>query len=258
MITLLSIAGFDACGGAGIQADLKTFSALGCYGLTVLTALPVQNTRGVKAVYSIPEKSVSEQLEAIFEDISVDAVKIGMLHRSEIVEVIADILEQKNLKIVLDPVMRAKNGSALLDKEALRSMRRRLFPLTTLLTPNLDEASQLLRQKINTKKQMEKAALALLCEGPTAVVVKGGHLMESPDDCLCFENKIFWFLSKRILTKNTHGTGCTFSAAISAFLARGEGVLGAVELAKAYLSRCIEAGAHGTLGHGYGPDNHFF
>jgi hydroxymethylpyrimidine/phosphomethylpyrimidine kinase len=260
--TALTIAGFDGSGGAGIQADLKTFSALGCYGMTVLTALPVQNTKGVRSIYSISEKCVEEQLQAILEDIHVDALKMGMMHRSEIIEAVAGTLEKHSLrKIVLDPVMIAKSGDALLTPDAIETMKKRLFPLVTVITPNLPEASSLLQREVSTKLQMEQAAFDLLAMGPEAVVVKGGHLSEgSCDDCLCIRSpspKIHWFSSPRIKTKNTHGTGCTFSAAITAYFSKGMDILEAVNQAKKYTSRCIEAGEQFEIGHGNGPLHHF-
>lgn len=255
----LTIAGFDGSGGAGIQADLKTFSALGCYAATVLTALPVQNTRGVRCIYNIESKCVEEQLEALLEDIVLNAIKIGMLHRQEIIETVAHILAKDQIPIVLDPVMIAKSGDRLLLPEAISTMKKLLFPLTTVLTPNLPEASELLGREIQTKAQMEEAAKELLAMGPQAVVIKGGHLNGNCDDCLCLKNReIHWLPADRIRTKNTHGTGCTFSAAIAAFLARGSTVLDAVIQAKTYLTEAIQAGQHLKIGQGNGPVHHFY
>ncbi len=258
----LSIAGFDGSGGAGIQADLKTFSALGCYGMTVLTALPVQNTRGVHSIYSIPNKCIEEQLQAILEDIEIDALKIGMLHRPEVIYIVAKTLEKyPSLKTVLDPVIMAKSGDALLNPASIEILKEKLFPLVALITPNLPEASALLQREVTTKAHMEQAAIDLVRMGPKAVVIKGGHLSQgSCDDCLCIFNpdpEIYWFSSPRIETKNTHGTGCTFSAAITAYLAKGAPIIEAVDRAKKYLFRCIEAGASFTTGHGNGPVHHF-
>ncbi len=255
---VLTIAGFDGSGGAGIQADLKTFSALGCYGMTALTALPVQNTVGVRAIYDIDPLCVKEQLEAIFEDIQVDAVKIGMLHRQEIIEVVAGVLERYPCpNIVIDPVMVAKSGDKLLLPSAIAAMKELLFPIATVLTPNLMEASEIVGQEIVTKDQMEQAAISIARMGPRAVVVKGGHLNGDCDDCL-YMTQIDWFSSPRVATRNTHGTGCTFSAAIAAFLARGYGIVEAVREAKEYLTQCVEAGAHLKIGHGNGPVHHFW
>lgn len=256
MRTALTIAGFDGSGGAGIQADLKTFAALGCYGASALTALPVQNTCGVKSVYEIPTACIREQIEAILEDIPVNAVKIGMLHRRDIIETVA----RYNLaNIVLDPVMVAKSGHALLQPDAIAAMKIELFPMVAVITPNLPEASKLLGREVATKAQMEKAALELIEMGPQAVVVKGGHLAGSSDDCLCLRGpEIHWLPSRKIETKNTHGTGCTFSAAIAAFLARGFPIREAVKRAKNYLTQAIEAGTRLKIGRGNGPLHHMW
>ena len=259
---VLTIAGFDGSGGAGIQADLKTFSALGCYGTTALTALPVQNTMGVRSIYDIDTVCVEEQIKAILEDIPMNAIKIGMLHRQEIIESVANILTHyKASNIVLDPVMVAKSGDKLLMPKAISSMKEKLLPITTVLTPNLPEASELLGREIRDKAQMEKAALELIQMGPQAVVVKGGHLNGDCDDCLCLKNphlEIHWLSTSRIQTQNTHGTGCTFSAAIAAFLARGFTILDSVNQAKGYLTQAIDAGRQLKIGKGNGPVHHFY
>jgi len=259
--TVLSIAGFDGSCGAGIQADLKTFSALGCYGTTALTALPIQNTRGVRAVFDIPASCVEEQIKAILDDIPINTVKIGMLHRQDIIESVVKILRSYPIpNIVLDPVMLAKSGDPLLMPNAIAAMRDLLFPIATVLTPNLLEASELLKRDIRSKDQMEEAALELIEMGPQAVVVKGGHLNGSCDDCLALKRfgvAIQWLYSERINTKNTHGTGCTFSAAIASYLARGLPIIDSVRLAKHYLTRSIEAGAKMQIGQGNGPVHHF-
>lgn len=258
MYSVLTIAGFDGSGGAGIQADLKTFSALGCYATTALTALPVQNTLGVRAIYDIEAKCVQEQIEAILDDIQIDAVKIGMLHRKDIIDAVFTVLSPyQTPNIVLDPVMVAKSGDLLLLPDAVEAMKKKLFPLVKVLTPNLQETSKLLGREITSKRQMEAAALELLEMGPEAVVVKGGHLEGDCEDCLCLKGEFHWFSSPRILTKNTHGTGCTFSAAIAAFLARGFSIADAVRAAKEYLTEAIGAGAAIKIGHGNGPVHHF-
>jgi hydroxymethylpyrimidine/phosphomethylpyrimidine kinase len=261
LYTVLTIAGFDGSGGAGIQADLKTFSALGCYGTTALTAIPIQNTLGVKSVYSLTANCVKEQIEAILEDISIDAIKIGMLHRQEIIAAVASTIPMtKDIPIVLDPVMVAKSGDDLLLPDAIKTMQTLLFPLVTVLTPNLAEASKLLGRRVSTHKEMEEAARELLALGPQAIVVKGGHLQNDCSDCLIVRNpnpKIYWFTEPKIATKNTHGTGCTFSAAIAAFLARGSSIIDAVKEAKLYLTQAIRVGAQITIGKGNGPVHHF-
>lgn len=258
---VLTIAGFDGSGGAGIQADLKTFSALGCYGTTALTALPIQNTLGVKSVYGLMALCVKEQIEAILEDIPIDAIKIGMLYSQEIVETVALSLSPlKGIPIVLDPVMIAKSGDNLLLPDAIATMQTLLFPLVTVLTPNLLEASKLLGRDISTPQEMEEGSRALLEMGPQAVVVKGGHLSGNCCDCLAFRDpnpKIQWFTEPRISTKNTHGTGCTFSAAIAAFLAKGLPIVDALAQAKHYLTQAIQAGANIQIGKGNGPVHHF-
>lgn len=257
--TALSIAGFDGSGGAGMQADLKTFSALGCYGMTVLTALPIQNTVGVRSIYTISEKCIEEQIEAIFDDIHVDAIKIGMLHRPEIIDIVAKTLKKREAKnLVLDPVMIAKSGDALLETNAINMMKACMFPLVDLITPNLPEASALLERKIATKAQMEQAAFDLTNLGPKAVIIKGGHLAnDSCDDCLYADGECHWFSSPRVKTKNTHGTGCTFSAAVAAFLSKKIDVREAVDKAKQYIAQCIETGAKFETGLGNGPVHHF-
>ncbi|MDR3623538.1 MAG: bifunctional hydroxymethylpyrimidine kinase/phosphomethylpyrimidine kinase [Chlamydiales bacterium] len=259
---VLTIAGFDGSAGAGIQADLKTFSALGCYGTTVLTAIPVQNTIGVRSVYDVSLQCIEEQIKAILDDICIDTVKIGMLYRKDIVDSVVNILCQYGVNcIVLDPVMVAKSGDVLLQPDAIATMKERLFPITTVLTPNLMEASRLLGRKIQNKAQMEKAALDLIEMGPLAVLVKGGHLDADCSDCLCLKNsnkQIHWFSSKRISTQNTHGTGCTLSAAIAAFLAKGFSIHESVQRAKEYLTQAISAGASLRIGQGNGPVHHFW
>lgn len=262
LVKVLTIAGFDGSGGAGIQADLKTFSALGCYATTALTSLPVQNTTGVKSVYEIETICLEEQIVSIFEDMTLDAVKIGMLHRQEIIESVATLLKHYQTRnIVLDPVMVAKSGDRLLKAEAISSMKIKLFPIVTVLTPNLLEASEILERSIQNKKEMEEAAIELLQMGPQAVVVKGGHLSSNCDDCLCLNKskpEIHWFARKRIETRHTHGTGCTFSAAIAAFLAKGFPIYESVMKAKEYLTGAIEAGKELKVGRGNGPVHHFY
>ncbi len=257
----LTIAGFDGSGGAGIQADIKTFSALGCYAASALTSLPVQNTMGVKSIFDIPTRCVEEQIRAILEDLQIDAVKLGVLHRHAIIESVGKILKEFKIKsIVIDPVMVAKRGEALLIADSIAAMQEHLFPITTVLTPNLMEASALLGREITEKHQMEQAALDLLKMGPEAVVIKGGHLKGDCDDCLVLKenNEIYWFEGPRIQSKNTHGTGCTFSSAVTAYLARGNTTAEAVKKAKAYLTEAIDAGVKLKIGNGNGPVHHFY
>lgn len=258
---LLAIAGFDGSGGAGMQADLKTISALGCYGMTVLTALPVQNTMGVREIYDIPPRCIQEQLEAIFDDIPVHALKIGMLFSAEIIALVAKHLRQHPLPhIVLDPVIVAKSGHRLLLKQSVEAIKRELFPLATVVTPNLMEASELLDREVRTQADMEQAAADLAQMGPKAVLLKGGHLDGNCDDCLYIRHpneEIHWFSHARIPTRNTHGTGCTLSSALASFLAKGFPLPRAVECAKRYVTQAIAAGAHLHIGKGNGPVHHF-
>lgn len=254
----LSIAGFDGSGGAGLQADLKTFSALGCYGMTVLTALPVQNTMGVRSCYEIPLQAIQQQLEAIFDDIVPDSIKIGMLFKQDIVELVANFLKERaiNIPIVLDPVMVAKSGDYLLLPEAINALKTHIIPLTTIITPNLPEAEAL----INTTGDMQTLAKQLLDLGSQAVLLKGGHQtgQESNDLYLDKNGQTLWLSSPRIDSKNTHGTGCTLSAAIASYLALGKPLTEACGLAKHYLSRALKAAQYNSVGHGHGPVHHFY
>lgn len=254
----MSIAGFDGSGGAGIQADLKTFSALGCYGMTVLTALPVQNTCVVKACYEISLKSILEQLETIFEDIVPDSIKIGMLFSAPIIETVAKFLTKhaKNIPIVLDPVMVAKSGDALLLPSAVTTLKTKLIPIATVLTPNFPEAQTLL--SLNTD-DMEILGIKLLELGATTVLLKGGHLQGSQSNDLFLDKSgtRTWLEAERINSKNLHGTGCTLSAAIAANLAYGMSKLNACIAAKAYLLEAIKASKENSVGKGHGPVHHF-
>ena len=253
----LSIAGFDGSGGAGLQADLKTFSALGCYGMTVLTALPVQNTMGVRSCYDIPLAAIREQLEAIFDDIMPNSIKIGMLFRREIVELVAHFLDEhaEGIPIVLDPVMVAKSGDYLLLPDAVNALKTQLIPLATLITPNLPEALALTAEHVD----MQTQALNILQLGAKAVLLKGGHQEghESNDLYLNQNGESLWLNSPRINTRNTHGTGCTLSAAIAAQLARGQPLKNACRLAKNYLFDALQAAQYDSVGHGHGPVHHF-
>ena len=257
MRTALTIAGSDSCGGAGIQADLKTFSAIGVYGMSVITAVTAQNTQGVLAVQDILPAMTAAQIEAIFVDISVDAVKIGMVSRAETICAIAEALKRFAPPwLVLDPVMVAKSGHALLQPDAVVALREHLLPLADIITPNIHEAETLLGQTIIDVPAMERAARALRAFGPRYVLVKGGHLAGEAIDVLDDGEHIVHLAAKRIATRHTHGTGCTLSAAIAAHLARGMTMPMAVARAKAYISGAI---AHAfPLGRGVGPVHHFF
>jgi len=256
---VLTIAGSDSGSGAGIQADLKTFSALGCFGMSAITALTAQNTREVRAIESISPSFVEHQLEAVLEDIGVDAIKIGMLFSSEIIHVVAKILKKYNLKnIVLDPVMIAKSGDSLLKQEATDALVKNLIPLSHLITPNLPEASVLLGRPIKTKEEMEEAATDLLRLGSNAVLIKGGHLtLNDSSDFLLTKRKKIWLDQERIETPNAHGTGCTLSSAIAAHLAKNYEIEEAVILSKQYLSAALKKGSEFQIGKGHGPVHHF-
>jgi len=254
----LSIAGFDGSGGAGIQADLKTFSALGCYGMTVLTALPVQNTCGVRACYDIPLEAIKAQLEAIFDDITPDCIKIGMLFSTSIVELVAEFLSTNapHIPIILDPVMVAKSGDPLLLPEAVTALKEKLIPLVTLITPNLPEAMALMPD-ITDERALAEALLTL---GPKAVLLKGGHGATDMSNDIFIDNTGRYQVleAKRIVSKNTHGTGCTLSAAICAEVAKGANLVEACQTAKAYLYQAMLASKDFSVGKGQGPVNHFY
>lgn len=257
----LTIAGSDSSGGAGIQADLKTFAALGCYGMSVITALTAQNTQGVQAILAVPAKFVQQQLDSCFSDIKINAIKTGMLFSASIIEVVAEYIANYRVPLVIDPVMVSKNGSLLLKKNAINSLSEKLLPLATLLTPNIDEAEYLLKKSINDKQTMQQAARELCNMGPRAVLIKGGHLhAETSDDCLYIrkDKKFYWFKAKRIITNNTHGTGCTLSSAITAFMAQGNSLVDSVNYAKKYITKALVVGSKYRLGSGHGPVHHFY
>lgn len=258
----LSIAGFDGSGGAGIQADLKTFSAFGCYGMTVLTALPVQNTCGVKACYELPLQAIDDQLHAIFEDIRPDSIKIGMLFKRDIIELVANFLRRHaaGIPIILDPVLVAKSGDRLLLPDALNTMKSSLIPLTTVITPNLPEARALIGETSLASDNMLELAQKLIKLGPQHVLLKGGHLSASHSNDLLLnqQGEFCWFEGARINSKNTHGTGCTLSAAISSCLALGIGLKEACKIAKEYVFNAIDAAKNEQIGLGHGPVHHFY
>ena len=256
---VLTIAGSDSGGGAGIQADLKTIAALGCYGMTALTALTAQNTVGVQAIHAVPPAFLKDQLQSVFDDIGVDAVKIGMLHAPDIVEVVAWAIDRyRPAHVVLDPVMVATSGDRLIAQETVSELVRQLFPRASLITPNLDEAQWLLGRPIEQAEQLPDAARELLGMGARAVLLKGGHLPgDDVVDWLEMPGQAGQRLaSPRIHSRNVHGTGCTLSSAIAAHLALGHGLATAVSLARHYILGAIEAGAHMRLGQGHGPLNH--
>jgi hydroxymethylpyrimidine kinase/phosphomethylpyrimidine kinase/thiamine-phosphate diphosphorylase len=258
---VLSIAGSDPSGGAGIQADLKAFSARGVYGMAVLTALTAQNTRGVSGVHVVPPAFVAGQIEAIFADVRVDAVKIGMIATAGIAEAVADALapHAAGMPVVLDPVMVAKGGASLLDPDAVAALRRRLMPMATVVTPNLPEAAALLDAPVTaTRDEMAAQARRLVDLGASAVLLKGGHLNEpqSPD-VLATRTDIVWLEADRTPTANTHGTGCTLSSALAAELAGGAPLAEAARTAKSFLTGAIAAAGRLSVGCGHGPVHHF-
>ncbi|MBS0509547.1 MAG: bifunctional hydroxymethylpyrimidine kinase/phosphomethylpyrimidine kinase [Proteobacteria bacterium] len=256
---VLSIAGSDSGGGAGIQADLKTFSALGCYGMTAITAITAQNTQGVRAIHGVPPEMLRAQIDAVVEDIGVDAVKIGMLHSPEVVRVVADAIRRYDLpNVVLDPVMVATSGDRLIAEETVGQLVRELFPLAALVTPNLDEGGWLLGREVKGEDELADAADALLALGARAVLLKGGHLPgEHVVDLLALPGgEQHRLASARIATRNGHGTGCTLSSAIAAQLALGLDLVAAVQAGRRYILGAIAAGAAVHTGRGHGPLNH--
>lgn len=253
---LLTIAGSDSSGGAGIQADLKTFAAHGTFGMSVITAVTAQNTQGVTMVQNIQPEVVEAQLEAVFTDIRVDAVKIGMVSVPEIIRTIAKCLRKfKPEIIVVDPVMISKSGFDLLEPRACQTLIEELLPLATLLTPNLPEAEAIAQIKVEKKEQMRPVAEKILSLGCRAVLVKGGHLADTADDLLFDGQEERWFAGERIHTKNTHGTGCTLSSSLAANLAKGMSLTEAVKASKAYVTEAIAYSIE--LGKGCGPTHHF-
>lgn len=259
---VVTIAGSDPSGGAGIQADIKTISALGCYAASVITALTAQNTIGVQAVFEIPADFVEQQLDSVFTDLKINAVKIGMLHNKAVIDKVRSALQKyKPSFVVLDPVMISKSGHALLQADTIQYLTQTLLPLVTLITPNIPEAESLLNCKINSKQTMESAAFELAQQIKTNVLIKGGHLQDAHAADVLYllnEQSWQWYDTKRIDTKNTHGTGCTLSSAIASYLALGNPLNESVKLAKEYLTQAIQAGSFLNIGHGHGPVKHFF
>jgi hydroxymethylpyrimidine/phosphomethylpyrimidine kinase len=253
---VLTIAGSDSGGGAGIQADLKTFQALGVYGMSAITALTAQNTLGVRGIHDIPPDFVALQIDAVAEDIGVDAAKTGMLASAAIIEAVADSIQRNRIeKLVVDPVMIAKSGDALLQDTAREAMSRLMLPLALVLTPNVPEAEALTGRTIDDDASIEAALKALHALGPRWILLKGGHFAsDEATDFLYDGAHIHTFSGPRIATKNTHGTGCTYASAIAAEIALGHEIPDAVHLAKAYLTQAIRENL--DLGHGHGPLHH--
>ena len=259
---VLTIAGSDSGGGAGIQADLKTMAAIGCYGMSVITALTAQNTRGVSGIHPVPPPFAADQIAAVFSDIGADAVKIGMLYSAQLIEVIARQLKKYGAEnIVLDPVMVAQSGDKLLQDDAVQAIQEYLMPLADVVTPNIPEAEVLLNRSIPGLEGMQTAAKALAGHGSRSILIKGGHLEDGDSTDLLYlagEDRFVRLAAKRIASKNNHGTGCTLSSAIASYLARGNDIENAVRKAKTYIQNAIRAGADYTIGHGHGPVHHFF
>ncbi|MBH1989239.1 MAG: bifunctional hydroxymethylpyrimidine kinase/phosphomethylpyrimidine kinase [Myxococcaceae bacterium] len=258
MKRVLTIAGSDSGGGAGIQADLKTISAIGCYGATAITALTSQNTRGVKGVFPVEPSFIQEQIEAVLEDIGADAIKLGMLYNANVVEIVANCLKRyPAIPVVIDPVMISQSGHRLLENDAILALREYLFPRAYLLTPNLDEATALVGEH-----HVESMAHKILSIGPKAVLIKGGHrntrTFDHAEDYLLKFGKTqgTYFRSSWIRTRNTHGTGCTLSAAIACYVAFGHPLSEAVALAKSYLNGAMNRSSPYSIGAGAGPVCH--
>ena len=261
---VLTIAGSDSGGGAGIQADIKTIAALGCYGMSAITALTVQNTLGVSGIHNVPVDVVRAQIDAVVDDIGIDAVKIGMLHSEEVIRIVAQAVDEKRmLSVVLDPVMVSSAGSVLIDDGAKEALVKHLFSKVALITPNLDEAGLLLGRVIKTSGELVQAAYALAGMGASAVLLKGAHLQEADVlDVLVMQHdatgavELYELTSPRIYSHNLHGAGCTLSAAIASYLALGLDLPGAVQAARVYVMAAIEAGVYIRTGQGIGPLNH--
>ena len=256
VIRVLTIAGSDSGGGAGIQADLKTFSARKVYGMSVLTSITAQNTLGVQGVYDLPAEFVAMQIDSVLSDIGADAVKIGMLSNSEIIDAVAYKLKEYNVgKIILDPVMVAKGGDPLLQEEAVEALTKQLIPLALLVTPNISEAKVLAGMEILSYHDMVKAGKRICGMGAQNVLIKGGHLEGEAVDVLTGAAGERRYSAPRIVTKNTHGTGCTLSSAIAAEIAKGHPLPEAVQIAKEYITRAIKHSLE--IGTGHGPLNHW-
>lgn len=258
---VLSIAGSDSGGGAGIQADLKTFAALGCFGMTAITAITAQNTCGVRAIHGVPPEMLRDQMDAVLEDIGVDAVKIGMLHSPDIVRTVAQAIDRHRMqRVVFDPVMVATSGAKLIDDPAIAVLVAEMFPRVALITPNLDEAAILVGRPLSSPQDMALAAAELVGRGARAVLLKGGHLAGDTVVDLLLEGsgEPLWMQAPRIESANTHGTGCTLSGAIAAHLALGATLPDAVQQARAFVRQALQAGASVKTGQCSGPLNHGF
>lgn len=260
MKKVLTIAGSDSGGGAGIQADIKSMSANGVFAMSVITAITAQNTLGVSAVYDLPEDIIEKQIDAVMSDIGADAVKTGMLSSTKIVKCVAAKLKEYNVEnLVVDPVMIAKGGSALLKEEAVRSVIEELIPLAKVVTPNIPEAEVLTGMKIETKEQIEEACRIIKNMGCEFVIIKGGHSASEEAEDVLFDGEQFYsFTAKRYNTENTHGTGCSFASTLASRIALGENIQEAVGNTKKYITMAISKADEMNIGRGHGPVNHFF
>lgn len=257
MKKVLTIAGSDCSGGAGIQADLKTMATNGVYGMSVITALTAQNTTGVSGVMEVSGDFVKKQIDMVFTDIYPDAIKIGMVSSADLIDVIAERLNFYGAKnIVVDPVIVATSGSKLINDDAIDILKSRLFKIADVITPNIYEGSILANMEIKNKEDMEKAIIKINNEFECSVLLKGGHSVNDANDLLCENGKLTWFEAERIENFNTHGTGCTLSSAIASNLAKGNELYSSIKMAKSYISSALEYGL--DLGKGSGPLNHSF
>lgn len=259
---VLTIAGSDSGGGAGIQADLKTISACGCYAMSAITAITVQNTVGVRAVFPIPDEVIEGQIDAVLSDLGADAVKIGMLHSSQVIRTVKRALLNNHAKnIVLDPVMVSTSGDRLMQEEAIDTLKSELLNCARIITPNIPEAEILLGEKISGQKELATFAKRLSSCYKVSVLLKAGHLEEEELIDIFYNAETDEFVelkSKRLSTRNTHGTGCTLSSAVASFLAKGLPMNDAVRCAKEYINEALVSGAEYEIGHGHGPVNHFY
>ncbi len=259
---VLTIAGSDSGGGAGIQADIKAISACGCYAASAITAVTVQNTVGVEAVHPIPLEILEGQIKAVLSDIGADAIKVGMMHSAEVVEVVCRQLDNFEIKnVVVDPVMVATSGHRLIEQSAIESLKENLLPRARVITPNIPEAEILLGESISDQSQLAEMARKLSFGGKVSVLLKAGHLTEDKLTDILYNaetDEIVELTSKRLSTPNTHGTGCTLSSALAAMLARGLDLSDAAREAKEYINSAIISGAQFEIGKGHGPVDHFF
>lgn len=259
---VLTIAGSDSGGGAGIQADIKTISATGSYAMSAITAVTVQNTVGVESVYPVPPSTIGAQIHSVLSDIGADAVKIGMLHSSEVIRTVRMSLEPYAMKnIVIDPVMVSTSGHRLIEESAIETLISELIPMARIITPNIPEAEVLLGKRITGMDELKDAAVRLSMNGRISVLMKAGHMEEGPlTDWLynAEDDTLTGFEGVRIDTPNTHGTGCTLSSAIASYLSQGKSLGEAVQAAKTYISEAIRSGASFSIGHGHGPVDHFW